>query len=212
MPRSPPLVTPWTRRRRARRSGRPNGSPTGTSGSVSRHARIAGRNGTGDCPGRRLHGHRARRRCPVTDALSPALDRVLRLASDLAGAWGARARVSTTVARERAILRLFGVTGLDHSGVPLASAVVERAMGEDPVRLGSGIALPFAVALLEYDIAPQQLALDVANGAIDLGFEAQLLADPERRAAAEAEVRRLAALAVDRIDANRTARRETLAV
>ncbi len=148
----------------------------------------------------------------MADPLAPALDRVLQLASDLAGAWSTRARASTSVARERAILRLFGVAGLDHSGVPLASAVVERAMGEDPARLGSGIALPFAMALLEYDIVPQQLALDVANGAIDLAFEAQLLADPERRSAAEAEVRRMAALAVERIDANRTARRETLAV
>ncbi len=148
----------------------------------------------------------------MTDPLAPALDRVMRHATDLAGAWGSRARASTTVARERAILRLFGVTGLDHAGVPLASAVVERAMGEDPARLGGGIALPFAVALLEYDITPQRLALDVANGAIDLAFEAQLLADPERRAAAETEVRRMAALAVERVDANRTARRETLTV
>ena len=148
----------------------------------------------------------------MTDPLELALDRVMRHATELASVWGSKARASTTVARERAILRLFGVTGLDHSGVPLASAVVERAMGEDPARLGSGMALPFAVALLEYDITPQQLALDVANGAIDLAFEAQLLADPERRAAAETEVRRMAALAVERIDANRTARRETLAV
>ena len=71
----------------------------------------------------------------MTDPLAPALDRVLRHAADLAGAWGSRARTSTTVARERAILRLFGVTGLDRADVPLASAVVERAMGEDPARL-----------------------------------------------------------------------------
>ena len=148
----------------------------------------------------------------MTDSLAPALDRVLRLAGDLAGAWGARARASTTVAQERAILRLFGITGLDHAGVPLASAVVERALGNDAARLGGGIALPFAIALLEYDVPPQQLALDVTSGAIDLAFEAQMLRDPERRAAAEAEARRLVALAVERIDANRTARRETLDV
>lgn len=148
----------------------------------------------------------------TSDPLAPSLDRVLRLAGDLSDAWGARARASTTVARERAILRLFGVSGLDHTGVPLASAVVERAVGEDSTRLAGGIALPFAVALLEYDISPQQLALDVTSGAIDLALEAQLLRDPERRAAAEAEARRMAALAVERIDANRTARRETLTV
>ena len=148
----------------------------------------------------------------MTDPLAPSLDRVLRLAGDLAGAWGARALASTTLARERAILRLFGVTGLDHAGLPLASAVVERALGNDQARLGGGIALPFAIALLEYDIPPQQLALDVTSGAIDLAFEAQLLRDPERRAAAEAEAGRLAGLAVERIDANRTARHETLDV
>jgi hypothetical protein len=54
------------------------------------------------------------------------LDAVLRRAEDLAGAWGARARASTTPARERALLRLFGVAGLDRNGVPLASSVVER--------------------------------------------------------------------------------------
>jgi hypothetical protein len=146
----------------------------------------------------------------MSDPLASSLDRVLRLAGDLAGAWSARARASTTLARERAILRLFGVSGLDRSEASLASAVVERAVGNDPARLGRGIALPFAVALLEYDVSPQQLALDVTSGAIDLAFEAQLLGDPGRRAAAEAEARRLVALAVERIDANRTARHETL--
>ena len=148
----------------------------------------------------------------MTDPLAASLDRVLQLAEDLAGAWGARARSSTTASRERAILRLFGVSGLDHTGVPLAAAVVERAVGDDAARLAGGIALPFSVALLEYDITPQQLALDVSSGAIDLAFEAQLLRDPERRRAAETEARRMAALAVERIDANRLARRETISM
>ena len=145
---------------------------------------------------------------------SPAqrLDAVLRRADDLAGAWGARARTSTTPARERALLRLFGIGGLDRDGVPLASAVVERHVGGSRDRLAGGIALPFAVALREYDISPQQLALDVASGAIDLAFEAELLAEPDRRAAAEAEATRIAARALERFDANRTARLELLGV
>lgn len=143
---------------------------------------------------------------------SPAgrLEGVLRRAEDLAGAWGGRARASTTPARERALLRLFGVAGVDRDGVPLASAVVERHVNGSRERLAGGIALPFAVALLEYDVPPQQLALDVASGAIDLAFEAELLAVPERRAAAEAEARRVAGIALERIDANRTARLELL--
>ena len=144
--------------------------------------------------------------------LAARLEAVLRRAEDLAGAWGGRARASTTPARERALLRLFGVGGLDRAGVPLASAVVERHVGGSAERLAAGIALPFAVALLEYDVPPQQLALDVASGAIDLAFEAELLAEPDRRAAAEAEARRLVGLAFDRVDANRAARLDLLDV
>jgi hypothetical protein len=130
------------------------------------------------------------------------------LADPLAGAWGARARASTTVGRERALLRAFGVGGLDQGGRPLAWAVVDRWLSGHPERLAAGLALPFAVALLEYELSPQELALDVASGAVDLGLEAQLLDVPERRAQAELEARRLGRLATERVDANRTARLE----
>ena len=81
-----------------------------------------------------------------------------------------------------------------------------------PDRLGGGIVLPFAIALAEYDVDPQRLALDVASGAVDLGIEAALLGEPDRRAIAEEEARRLVAAAIERIDANRTARTELIAV
>jgi hypothetical protein len=68
------------------------------------------------------------------------------------------------------------------------------------------------MALLEYDLDPQQLALDVASGAVDLTLEAALLREPDRRAVAEQEAARLAAAAVERIDAERTVRHETMAV
>jgi hypothetical protein len=145
----------------------------------------------------------------VSSPLGP-LDRLSELARTIAGAWGARARASTSTGQERAILRLFGVRGLDRAGHPLAAEVVERYAGQFPDRLAGGIALPFAMALLEYDIGPQQLALDVASGAIDLALEAELLGQPDRRAVAEVEARRLAGRAFERIDANRTARRELL--
>lgn len=138
------------------------------------------------------------------------IDRLLERASTLAGAWGARARRSTTPGQERALLRLFGVHGLDRSGRPLAGAVVDRYVDGGPGRLAGGIALPFTVALLEYEIGAQELALEVAAGTIDLGLEAELLEDPGRRAAAEVEATRLGAIASARIDANRTARREIL--
>ena len=140
------------------------------------------------------------------------LDRLQAQAEALAGAWGARARASTTVGQERALLRLFGVSGLDVSGRPLAGATIDRWLAGDPRGLSTGIALPFAMALLEYDLEPQQLAMDVASGAIDLKLEGELLRERDRRAVAEVEAARLAAVAIERIDAQRTVRRETISM
>jgi hypothetical protein len=141
-----------------------------------------------------------------------SVDRLAERAETLAGAWAARARASTTLGQERALLRLFGVTGLDRSGRPLAGAAVDRWLAGARDGLGGGIALPFAMALTEYDLEPQQLALDVASGAIDLALEAELLRRPDRRAIAVAESERLVDIAVERIDADRIARRELLAL
>src|SRR4051794_29920639 len=141
----------------------------------------------------------------MTTDLGP-LDRLAERAETLAGAWTARARASTTVGRERALLRMLGVSGLDAAGRPLAWSVVDRYLAGGAARLSSGILLPFAMALVEYDLDPQRLALDVASSAIDLGLEAALLSEPERRAVAEEEARRLIGAAIERIDANRTAR------
>ena len=147
----------------------------------------------------------------MTDPWGP-LDGLVDQAAALAGAWGARARASTTIGQERAMLRLFGVSGLDAAGRPLAGTTVDRWLAGDTRGLGAGITLPFAMALVEYDLDPQQLALDVASGAVDLALEAALLTDPDRRAVAEAEASRLVAAAIERIDAERTARHETIAM
>ncbi len=145
-----------------------------------------------------------------SDSLLDGLDRLSAAAASLAGAWGARARASTTLGQERAMLRLFGVTGLDRSGRPLAGAAVDRWAASAADGLGGGIALSFAMALLEYDLEPQQLAMDVASGAVDLALETGLLLEPDRRAVAEAEASRLAGAAIERIDADRVARRELI--
>lgn len=146
---------------------------------------------------------------PKTSALD-AIDRLSERAETLAGAWGARARASTTLGQERALLRLFGVSGVDRLGRPLAGAAVDRWLTSAQDGLGGGIALPFTMALLEFDLEPQQLAMDVASGAVDLALEAELLREPDRRTVAEAEARRLAGAAIDRMDADRVARRELL--
>jgi hypothetical protein len=140
------------------------------------------------------------------------LERLAQLADSLAATWAARARSTTSAGQERAVLRLFGVHGLDSEGRPLAGAVVERWRAKDTTARTGGIALPFAMALLEYDLAPQQLALDVVSGAVDLTLEAELLREPDRRAVAEAEVARLASAATERVDANRIARREIISL
>lgn len=137
-----------------------------------------------------------------------SIERLAERAETLAGAWGARARASTTLGQERAILRLFGVTGLDRSGRPLAGAAVDRWLTSARDGLGGGIALPFTMAMSEYDLDPQQLALDVASGAIDLALEAELLREADRREVAVADARRMVDAAVERIDADRVARRE----
>ncbi|MEO5919342.1 MAG: lysine 5,6-aminomutase subunit alpha, partial [Candidatus Limnocylindrales bacterium] len=119
---------------------------------------------------------------------------------------------TTTLGRERAILRLLGVGGLDREGRPLAAEVIDRYVSGDPGRLAGGIGLPFAAALLEYETTPQLLALDVAAGTIDLALEAELLDTPERLAAATDHLASLLAAAIDQVDANRVARRELLSV
>lgn len=147
----------------------------------------------------------------MTTDLGP-LDRLADRAATLAGAWAGRARASTSVGRERALLRMFGVSGLDAAGRPLAWSVVDRYLGGGQDRLAGGLLLPFAIALAEYDLDPQRLALDIASGAVDLGMEAALLGEPDRRAIAEEEAQRLVAAAIERIDANRTARAELIDV
>ena len=131
-------------------------------------------------------------------------------ATALAAELGTAASALRTLGRERAILRLIGVGGIDREGRPLAAEVVDRYVSGRPDRLASGVALPFAIALHEYAVAPQQLALDVAGGTLDLAMEAELLAVPERRAVAEEVLARLLEAAIDRIDANRTARGELI--
>ena len=140
--------------------------------------------------------------------MSGELEGIRRRASDLAAGLSKTARQSATIAQERAVLRMLGVEGLDRSGQPLAAALADGYCGSQPARLARGILLPFAVALLEYELAPRALALDVAARSVDLGFEEELLAQPDRLAAAERHAAGLIGSALARFDANKTASRE----
>ncbi|MFI5255233.1 MAG: lysine 5,6-aminomutase subunit alpha TIM-barrel domain-containing protein [Candidatus Limnocylindrales bacterium] len=131
-------------------------------------------------------------------------------AAALAASLHAVARTQTTPACDRAVLRLFGVAGLDRAGRPLAAEVVDRFGAGGPAGPWGDIGLPFAVAAAEYGLTPAELAQDVAAGNIDLRLEAELLADRGRRAQAEALIGAWVAGAWERFDAQRTARQELL--
>lgn len=145
-------------------------------------------------------------------AVGSTVERIVERAGAIARSWSAGARTTTTIGQERAILRLLGVSGVDRDGRPLAAEVVNRYLAPDRRRLGGGIALPMALATLEYDLPIIEVALEIAEGNIDLGLEAELLDEPAHRARAEAAANQLASAALARADANRTARRELVAL
>ncbi len=126
----------------------------------------------------------------------------------LGARFAARARQHTTLGSQRAILRAIGVAGVGPAGRPLALDVVERLAATHPPLLASGIALPFALAAYEYDLEPQQVALEIVAGHIDLSAEAALLSTRARSAPARALLDSWLAEADDRFDANAVARAE----
>ena len=93
------------------------------------------------------------------DSLAVEAEKVRRQAADLASQLSRVAARSATIAQERAVLRMLGVDGLDRSGRPLAASLAERYCGSSSDRLARGVLLPFVVAMLEYDLAPRELAL-----------------------------------------------------
>src|SRR5690242_19671827 len=70
----------------------------------------------------------------------------------------------TTVAIERATLRLIGVDGVDEDGVPLPNRIVEKAL---PF-LSGGILRPFAFAMLRKKFDAQKTAEAIGRGDIPL--------------------------------------------
>ena len=154
-PRSTPPDSRWTRRRRGRRSGRRSASPTATSGS--------GRARTGPAePADRLTGGseltRGSRRRGCASHTRPCSARGRPASTPCARAptprrrVGRRARRLHDVGPERAILRLFGVTGPGPRWTAARGGGRRAVRRPDPRRLAAGIALPFAIAMAEYDL------------------------------------------------------------
>lgn len=72
----------------------------------------------------------------------------------------------TTVAVERTICRLLGIDGVDEVGVPLPNVVVEN------IKSGKGLSIGAAVfignAMVNTKLSPQEIALKVSKGELDL--------------------------------------------
>ncbi len=144
--------------------------------------------------------------------LAALADDVLAVADAVARRLAETARARTSLACQRAMLRAVGVTGLAPNGRPLAMEVVERFAGRAGRRLQSGVALPFALAAHEYDLDPQELALEVAAGHVDLAAEGELLRGRSRSEPARALLGAWLAAADERFEANRVARAELVSV
>lgn len=145
---------------------------------------------------------------PWEDHVAARAEVLLGLADSLADRLADAARARTSVAAQRALLRAIGVSGLAPDGRSLALEVVHRFAAADRRLLRTGIVLPFALAAHEYDLDPQQLALEVIDGHVDLAAEADLLRRRERAKPARALLETWLAAADNRFEANRVARAE----
>src|SRR5260370_13210624 len=101
----------------------------------------------------------------------------------------------TTVAIERATLRLLGVDGVDEAGVPLPNRVVDSAHA----LLRGGILRPFMAAMLHHQLDAQAAAEAVGRSDFSLQ-EARF--DDDSLAKIDAEIRRQVQLGGERIRAS----------
>jgi hypothetical protein len=144
----------------------------------------------------------------VEGDLAGAAASLLELADDLADRLARDARARTSLACQHAMLRAIGVSGLAPNGRPLAHEVLRRFVATDRRVLRTGVALPFALAAREYDLEPQELAVEVADGHVDLAAEAALLRERARSGPARILLGAWLEAADDRFEANRVARAE----
>ncbi|MCS1352633.1 lysine 5,6-aminomutase subunit alpha [Mechercharimyces sp. CAU 1602] len=94
------------------------------------------------------------------------ITRARQAAGRIAGQVDAMVAERTTVAVERTILRLFGIDGIDADGVPLPNVVVDQLAEKE--QLGQGVARWMIQAVAQTGLRPQQVAEQVATGALEL--------------------------------------------
>ncbi|MBU1568299.1 MAG: lysine 5,6-aminomutase subunit alpha [Proteobacteria bacterium] len=107
----------------------------------------------------------------------------------------------STVSVERAVLRLYGVDGVDGDGTPLVNRLVELLQAKE--MLSAGISRYFALAMLTSGRDAQTTALQLVNG--DIEFAEQGRFPPEEISAKEQD---LALSAVAALDATRQRKAE----
>ena len=131
------------------------------------------------------------------------IDRARQTASAIADQVGSQLAPLTTVAVERAVLRLAGIQGVDAAGVPLVNILVDHM--QDKGVLQEGASYWLAQGVLTSGMNPQELALAVAGKGLDLtSLEMQ---DPY---ACSLWSRELATKALERIRTNRLQRETAL--
>ena len=100
--------------------------------------------------------------------LNPSQVKIVKdLADKIAGQVEEFVKSRSSVSVERAILRLYGVDGIDKEGVPLPNTLVEMLRKKD--RLSSGVSKHFAAAMLKTGKDASSTAQMIANGDIDFG-------------------------------------------
>ncbi|MSQ84063.1 MAG: D-lysine 5,6-aminomutase subunit alpha [Myxococcales bacterium] len=151
--------------------------------------------------------------CPALSLDAAVVHNCRQLAAKIASEVTAFSEAHSTVAIERTVLRLCGITGATAAGVPLVNVVV--AALEQVGELGNGIALPFFSAAVALDLTPQQLADVLADDASALSTDplalhaaVQIRADTADRARALAH--QYAQTGIDQIVAQRAARKQFL--
>ena len=104
--------------------------------------------------------------CPTLDLDAATVERGRALALALAADVDGFARQRSTVAIERTVLRLCGVSGATPDGVPLVNVVVDHLQRADLLR--DGAAGPFVAALVASGLGAVALARGIAVGEVDL--------------------------------------------
>lgn len=94
------------------------------------------------------------------------VERAKGLAKDIADEVQSFVEAYTTVAVERTVCRLMGIDGVDENQVPLPNVVVDDLKAKGV--LGEGALFYIANAMVQTGLTPQQIAEQVAKGAIDL--------------------------------------------